>query len=217
MDEPRAETPPKEPAPQAPLKQIRTFQGDVAEALSRQNESLYSIQAKEHMRGGGAASGEAAPRSALPLFAGSLLLIAVTAFGGYLAYGEFERKTAVPAPLAPESLFLSAESSREVDVSGLAREDLAQAVTDAASGTKEGELRHIVVNATTSPFLAALETEAPGSLVRALEPVFMLGTIGLGDQSLGSSRFLIFKLASFPNAVGGMLAWEESLASDLGP
>ena len=33
-----------------PLKQIRTFQGDVAEALNRQRESLVSIQRAEYLR-----------------------------------------------------------------------------------------------------------------------------------------------------------------------
>lgn len=45
---------PSAPEPQnrapSPLKQIRTFQGDVAEALDRQQESLFSIQQAERAK-----------------------------------------------------------------------------------------------------------------------------------------------------------------------
>ena len=38
---------PPEEKEDSPLKQIRTFQGDVVDALKSQNESLYSIRQKE--------------------------------------------------------------------------------------------------------------------------------------------------------------------------
>ncbi|KND48554.1 MAG: hypothetical protein AB200_02390 [Parcubacteria bacterium C7867-005] len=41
---------PEETSPGSPLKQIRTYQGDVAEALGKQNESVSSIQRKEVLR-----------------------------------------------------------------------------------------------------------------------------------------------------------------------
>ena len=34
----------------SPLKQIRTFQGDVAEALGKQKESIFSIQQSEQLK-----------------------------------------------------------------------------------------------------------------------------------------------------------------------
>jgi hypothetical protein len=231
---PAPQPPPPTPAPpaanssrpplagaNAPLKQIRTFQGDVAEALARQNESLYSIQAKEHLKNGTPASGGGS-RSALPLLAGSLLLLALAAFGAYFAYGEFERKTAPPVVAVPESRLLPAESTVEIDVANLGRDALFAAIAQATAGAKPGELRHLDLRQGTSTetaeqFFAALDTQAPGPLVRALDPVFMLGAIGLPDQSLGSSRFLIFKLSSFPNAFGGMLAWEKAMPSDVEP
>ncbi len=45
--------------------------------------------------------------------------------------------------------------------------------------------------------------------MRSFEPYFMLGT-------LGESRFIIFRLASFENAFSGMLNWEKNLPADLG-
>jgi len=61
--------------------------------------------------------------------------------------------------------------------------------------------------------LRILETDAPGSLVRNLKPVFMFGS--LGGENISS--FMIIQLASFENAFAGMLDWESTLASDVGP
>lgn len=213
MENSPAETTPQTPPPQSPLKQIRTYQGDVATALAQQNESLYSIQAKEHAKNGPASL--PLTKSALPLLAGSLLLIAFAAFAGYFAYGEFNRKTAPPPLSTPVSRFLPAESTTDLDIAPLARDTLIAAFAQASSGVKVGELRYINLTkgtstATAAQFFATLEAQVPGSLERALEPIFMAGT-------LGNSQFLIFKLASFPNAFGGMLTWEQRLPSDIGP
>lgn len=218
--------PKQEPAP-SPLKQIRTFQGDVAQALSTQKESLFSIRQTEQLKRGfsGFSADDAEAEGGqklLLLLVGSLLLLAMAGFGGWYAYGEFVRKTTPPPVAVPESRFLSAESEGDLDISGLTRDTLIEAVTRASSGTEQGELRHMVLRdgspagegetapiASIAKFLSILESRAPGSLVRAFEPVFMLGT-------LGESRFLLLKLASFENAFGGMLNWEKDMASDIG-
>jgi hypothetical protein len=219
---------PPEPNPQSetsqtltpsPLKQIRTFQGDIAQALATQNESLYSLQAKEHARGT-AAPQAAAKRSALPLLLGSLLLLALAGAAGWLAYGEFTKKTTPPAPVIPESRFLSAESEVVVDAQGLSRDSLVSALSAAAEGMRPGELRHLDVRSGTTTesiadFFATLNTSAPGSLIRAFEPVFMAGALGV--EGSAPSFFLIIRLDSYENAFGGMLAWEATMPSDVGP
>lgn len=210
----------KSQAPQSPLKQIRTFQGDVADALSRQQESLYSLQAKEHSRERGPSG--PTTRSTIPLFIGSLLLLAVAGGIGWFAYNEFLTKTAVPTPSVPASRFLSAESSTQLDIAGLGRDDLIAKISEASQSIKGGALLHLDLReGTTSEkagdFFSALGAQAPGSLVRALEPVFMMGAIGEEGLALGASRFIIFKLSSYENAFGGMLNWEKTMASDIGP
>ncbi len=205
---------PAGPTPPSPLKQIRTFQGDVASALSRQNESLYSIQAQEHARQGGGLSVPSA--SAIPLFVGSLLFLGLAGIGGWYTYTEFMRKTAVPEPVVPTSRLVSAEDSVEINLSALNRDTLFAAIGNSAEGAGSNELRHFVLRngtstlSTAEDFFSVLQTSAPGSLVRALDPIFMLGT-------LGESRFLIFNLKSYDNAFGGMLNWEKAMAADIGP
>jgi len=69
----------------------------------------------------------------------------------------------------------------------------------------------------TSEFLEILNSQAPGNLVRAFDPLFMFGSFKGSLATDETSTFLIIKLASFENAFAGMLAWEEHLAEDLGP
>jgi hypothetical protein len=142
---------------------------------------------------------EKSPRSPSVLFfLGGFLFIALGAFGGWFAYNEFLKKTAPPTLAVPESRFIVAETSEIIDA------------FNSITPANPGEIKHFVLDTTVSEFLLTLDARAPGNLVRALEPVFMLGT-------LGEKRFIIFKLASFENAFAGMLGWEENLAQDLGP
>lgn len=170
----------------------------------------------------GAAPSSSSGRSAAPLLVGSLLLLAVAGGVGWFAYNQYLVKTAVPVPSVPESRFLSAESTATLDVKGLGRDDLIAKINDATQGAKAGSLLHLDLREGTSTektadFFSALDTQAPGSLVRSLEPVFMMGAIGLQGQSSGESRFLIFRLSSYDAAFGGMLNWEKTMPSDIGP
>jgi len=199
----------------------------VAQALSSQNESLFSIQQGEHLKQGrGLTVPSGTPEASaegkekfLLLLVGTLLLLGLAGVGGWYTYTEFIRKTTPPEVLAPTSRFIGAESTKEINTGPLARDTFFSALVDASAGMKPSELRHFVLkdgaNANASStsvakFLTMLESSAPGSLVRAFEPIFMLG-------SLGESRFILLKLASFENAFGGMLNWEKTMSDDIGP
>lgn len=213
-------------APQSFLKQIRTFQGDVASALERQKESLYSIQETERLK---RASGGTVPDSSpvdtgkrkqfFLLLLGSFLLIAVGLGGAWLAYNEYLKKTAPPVLAVPENRFITPQSSATIDLTGASRDTFFVSTLKESQELSSVDLKHFVLTKslgvdssliTTQEFFTLLGSSAPGPLVRAFEPTFMLG-------SLGESRFLIFKLASFENAFGGMLNWERNMALDIGP
>jgi hypothetical protein len=61
--------------------------------------------------------------------------------------------------------------------------------------------------------LAALGTNAPATLTRALTPQTMLGIHEFG----GNQPYLIFTTSDFENALSGMMRWEETLLEDLDP
>jgi hypothetical protein len=217
--------PPQTPNPQ--LKQIRTFQGDVATALGRQNESLVSIQQNEASRRRvsglpSPAESEAAEgkrRDFAFLLLGSLFFIIVGLAGAWYGYREYLSRTAPPVLVVPENRFIAPNSEVSLDISGLNRESFALKFKELVRGTPRDELKHVMVRSgaletsapiTTAELLTLLENRAPGSLVRAFDKLFMTGTVG-------ENPFIIIKLTSFENAFAGMLAWEENLAEDLTP
>ena len=202
---------------ETPLKQIRTFQGDVAEALQKQQESLVSIQQTEHLKKSSARSATLTPlensksrTESFYLLLGSLVLFALGVIGAWYAYNEFVRKVATPIMTAPANRFVSADAEINLNLRSSSRETLINTLTSAVEGVPARELRHINFALSTSEFLEMLETRASGSLVRAFDPLFMFG-------AFGESTFLIIKLVSFENAFAGMLAWEKNLSQDIGP
>ncbi|MDO8424238.1 MAG: hypothetical protein Q7S54_01340 [bacterium] len=222
--------PPENNPPQnspSSLKQIRTFQGDVAEALGRQKESLVSIQQteqfKKRLEPALSLDSEIAKkrRNFFFLLVGSFFFIWLGLMGAWFGYREYERKTAPPVISVPLNRFISPESTASLDLSGsnATRDGLITVFDSAVFGLASGELRQIILKngameeaplIETPRFFEIIGSQAPGSLIRALDPAFMIG-------ALGESRFIIFKISSFANAFSGMLAWEPALAEDLGP
>ncbi|MDO8589869.1 MAG: hypothetical protein Q7R69_01180 [bacterium] len=212
---------------ETPLKQIRTFQGDVAEALQKQQGSLVSIQQAEHLRTRNRLSATDTAteqpnkrKEFVVLLLGSFVLLALSVGGGWYAYNEYVRRSATPITTAPANRFISANTEANIMLAATSRDTLFQTLSDAIKGMASGELRHVVLRKgltketaylfPTSEFLVALESRAPGGLVRAFDPLFMFG-------ASGKSAFLIIKLASFENAFAGMLAWEKNMSQDIGP
>ena len=210
---------------ETPLKQIRTFQGDVAEALQKQRESLVSIQRAEQLKKGSGGSIATSPETTekrkqfFYLLLGSFFFLVLGVVGAWYAYNEFVRKTAAPTIAVPANRFISANTETHLNLTDPSRETLISALSGAISGVARGELRHVILkkvvgneNQLISPseFLNILESQAPGNLIRAFDPLFMSG-------AFGESAFLIIKLASFENAFAGMLMWEKSLSQDIGP
>lgn len=218
-----------------PLKQIRTFQGDVAEALRNQNESLVSIQRAEQVKilqnpvaqASSRMSLESVKRKRDAIFfiVGSIVLLALGATGAWFAYQGFINQTRTETISGPVSKFINTGSNAEVlAASTTARDTLTRLIGEASDGVPVGDIRHIAINAvagsdnsalTAEGFFKVLNANTPGSLVRAFEPYFMLGALGSGSSTTPESNFLIFKLASFENAYAGMLLWEKDMAKDI--
>lgn len=218
-----------------PLKQIRTFQGDVAEALQKQRESLISIQQKEHLKGDLTRYTDSTPvedahtkrrKEVFLLFMGSLVLLMLGAVGAWFTYREFVRKTSAPMMVAPANRLISTQTEVDLDFATTSRELFFKAFSSAKEDTPAEQFRHIVLrrgpSAESPPvsveeFLKVLGSHAPGSLVRAFNPLFMLGSFRESSTSDRASTFLIIKLVSFENAFAGMLLWEKNLSQDIGP
>ncbi len=216
--------------PESPLKQIRTFEGDVASALQQQRESLVSIQQQEgqlRKSTGGTvrdlAGNDNGKRKEVFLFTlGSICLLLLGGLGSWYGYQEFVRRAGPPLVEVLENRLIAAQSTTELELTELTRGTLFSTLASESNSLNSSELKHFVLRkassspetlsplATTADFFKLIGSTAPGSLVRAFNPIFMLG-------SLGQNHFLIIKLDSFENAFAGMLAWEKDMAADIGP
>jgi hypothetical protein len=222
-------------SPETPeLKQIRTFQGDVAEAIKHQGESLYSIQhaevkkhekvdAEEEKRAPKVKNPETEKRKkAVLLSLGTLVLVALGGATAYMGYSEFATKSAPSVVTSLPNRFVRATLEAEVVATGLTRETLVQKLFELEQAEiKDGGIAHIIFEdelatstlLSTEKFLKILESQAPPSLVRAFNPLFMFG---LMENENVPSTFILVNLDSFENAFAGMLAWEKDMAKDLG-
>jgi hypothetical protein len=224
------------------LKQIRTFQGDVADAIKSQQESLYSIQHQEQKKKEkveiAIEKGEvkqvkvpldpeaARRRKNLLLSAGSILLLALGVVGAYFGYQEFRTRSEAPLIEQPANRFLRSAKEVEVETVSLTRDTLVGKIMqfESADIPKDGIL-HVIYKAaptstttllSTENFLKLVDSHAPSSLVRAFDRLFMFGIIGTEEDGVTTpSNFILIKLVSFENAFPGMLAWEKTLADDL--
>lgn len=215
-----------EPTP-SPLKQIRTFEGDMAEAIARGKESLVSIQQAEVARRDaikvlGPKPIEPESRRGLIYTTLAVVLLALGGAGVWYSYSTYTEKTALPVVVLPENQFIPAESLTNVNASTLSRDALILTVTNARAkthGAAETEQLQFLRGSgadsellTTSDFLVRLNAHASSELVRGLGPLFMFGLTGTPTHS-----FMLVQVSSFQLAFPGMLDWEAGLASDILP
>jgi hypothetical protein len=214
----------------SPLKQIRTYQGDVASALEHQNESLVSIQKSEAAKQS-ALNARKVPRqerSFKPIILTFFIFIfiALGVSGGYWAYLRFKKETAAPIVITPPNRLIPILEERNINTTNLSREQFINLVREETvknsspeekSGIIQLELRkgegEIAPLLQTSEFFVLMETRAPGALVRALDSIFMLGL----SSGTPAHPFILIKLKSFEQAFPGMLEWEDGLREDLLP
>lgn len=212
----------------SPLKQIRTFQGDVAEALKEQKASVFSLQQQAHAKN--QAISKLAPeppkdysrsQRIILLVLGTIVLVALGAAGTWYAYTQYKVKTALPAVVVVPNQFLNVQNTTTIDTTGLTRDSfIADVRAEDAKTFAAGTIEQIQINLQTEDFLNLLQASTPSSLVRAFDPLFMLGVFGSSpDNPMGgpTHTFLIVKLDSFENAFPGMLNWEPTLAADVLP
>ncbi|MEK7461460.1 MAG: hypothetical protein AAB586_00075 [Patescibacteria group bacterium] len=207
---------------ETPLKQIRTFQGDVTEALQRERESLVSIQRAEHLKhpsNNTATENSGNKMESFYLLAGSLLFFIFGLAGAWYGYNEFVERTAMPIATAPINRFVAIDSEVNLNLTTISREFIIKAVSGIVPGGAPNQIRQFTLTREgaqepdysfpISEFMEKLEIRAPGNLVRAFDPPFMLG-------AFGERVFLIIQINSFENAFAGMLTWEKDLNQDLG-
>lgn len=153
----------------------------------------------------------------------SFVLVGAGILGAWYSYSVFQDKTAPPVTTTPANQLVGAGALVNIDASTLSRSSLLglisaerQKTRAPLSITQIQLLRGVgegAVPLTSTDFFTRLNIHAPEALIRAFDPLFMLGLIG-GSKT---HAFVLVRLDSFENAFPGMLAWESRLGEDLLP
>ncbi|MEI8249485.1 MAG: hypothetical protein WCG07_03255 [Candidatus Taylorbacteria bacterium] len=213
------------------LKQIRTYESDVADVLSHTKMSAASIAIAENKKNTGSQQIGEAPKthSILKLL---IILISLTLIGGGIfgAYYFFMlsplANSTVPVNTSPKATSLiPSDSQASIHIDGLNQKQILSLIrTETNKPMSENTIKEIIPvqtqNAITSRIsaldvLTHLDINAPDMLVRTLTPSWMLGVYN--NNANEKDVFVVVTTNFFQNAFAGMLAWEHVMADDLKP
>lgn len=209
-------------------KPLRTYEGDVAEALARKKSSTASMVVAENKRETGSESISNKPPSQI----GKKLLLVLISFtfigagiaGAYYLYLKSPLVPDEPAQLTVKiPSIVEPDIQKIVSVNSMNKDQLisflsAEFVKYEIGPSKILELipattvGSTTLRTTGSQFIDKLEFDMPDILKRSLTDRWMLGVHDSDGQNF---PFMIFTTDFFQNAFAGMLKWEPSMPEDL--
>lgn len=208
---------------------LHTYKGDVATTIENQNISLATIVQRQAEADRTNVPTQPTPSAwqriggfrLVEILVGIVLIAAAAGALGwtYLRLRPLIPSTSVTAPI------LYVDQKKSIPVAGDETRDafLASLVDAKGDQLSVGLIEQLALpvastSGTTAPlttrgFFSTVAPQGPDSLVRALQPQFLLGLYSAdGDQP-----FLIFKTDEYAQAFAGMLDWEYTMESDLDP
>lgn len=209
-------------------KPIRTFEGDVAEALANKRNSVITMAIAENKKGSGSErlSNKASSNIGKKIFItiNSLIIIALGLGGGYYLY--------LQSPLAIKDKpkndsrlpsIIQTDLQRIVPIKDLKDSSLDQKIHDIifsenieSEKTSEFILTQTIASSTqritSVQFINALDLNIPDSMKRTLTKDWVLGIFGYDQEKL---PFIILTTDYFQNAYAGMLKWEQEMPREL--
>jgi hypothetical protein len=217
-----------ENTPSVVIKSLRTFQGDAAEIIKNQNESVLTIALAEkkkvdqEIKTAPPANPEL--KKKVLIIATSVALV-VLGVGAIIVFYNLQKRAPAVAELPPqEKAILEYSKIISLNVSTTTRDKLVEVLV---GKKREADLRSDEIanvslikdtswgqtNITASDFFTLLKTKAPSYVLRSFGESFMFGFYNTQENE----TFILIKLSSFENAFDGMLKWEANLNDDLGP
>lgn len=205
------------PAPEKPSP-IHTYSSDFADHIDASGGTTFSVLAAQSDAGQTPKTLQPRKRNLVPFLAGAvMLIIGVGAIAG--AY-IFTRPGMVPIVSSVPSL-IPFDASVEVKGTG---QDLMQAIANV--GQSNSMIGNVVVTYVTlstttgsgvpqsgGQLIQRMGLQAPSILLRNINDS---STVGIVRGSTESRPFMVLKVNSYERTFAGMLAWEPTMASDLG-
>ncbi len=212
--------PPEENKNRVPIKSLRTYQGDVEEAIGKNKESSTTIFVAEQKRKIEQPEkvtqvSYSPARNRLFVYMGGMLfaigLISVVAVY-YIRSSEktvIEQQTKTLLSFSKELELQVASTSRDSFLSKIKEQkDIFKMPINSIlyintlSGTSQEKVENI---------LSLIGPSQPGTLTRSFDSNYMLGIYSYDTNEV----FLIIKVKDFASSYSGMLKWEKDMPKDL--
>jgi len=217
--------------PEIVIKNLRTYQGDVAEAIKNQNASVLTItlaekkkRDKEEIEKPKQKDPETKKGFWSVLISLLLIILGVgTVVGFYYLQKQIPVAQIQTPGSAPEETIIRYNTQKSISVDGATREEFVSVINgERLKGeTKPNEITYIFLNknkqagiqtVSTKELFAILNTKIPGATLRSFGDQFMFGFF----QDERTEPFLLIRISSYQNAFDGMLKWEETMNGDVG-
>lgn len=216
------------------LKPIRTFEGDVAEAMSHLHTSTASVAIAENRRKSGEdrIDNTSSEKSTQPSNIFSKILMAITGIlliggGAYVGYRFYIQSPLAPTTQQPTQRqndgIIDSDSRAIIAIDGqipitilsriieeMDREQAPKSIKEIILAKKIGDS---YIGITSSEALNVMDITAPDIITRTLTPEWMLGVYKNTDGQ--TDPFIIVNTTFFQNAFAGMLQWEQVITDDL--
>ncbi|MEI8327869.1 MAG: hypothetical protein WCG02_01920 [Candidatus Taylorbacteria bacterium] len=211
---------------------IRTYEGDIANLISRKGTSSADMAIAENKRRTGQddviANTEPTHTGKNSLIAViSLLLIVVGMVGAYYLYSISplapSGTTATTQPAKIPSLVPS-DTQFALPIDSLSANQVIKKIqAEVAAPKPANSIEEIVlyttdasgskIRETAAQMIVRMDIPAPSALTRSLTPSWMLGVYT--DENNGRNIFVVVENNFFQNAFSGMLSWEKVMPDDL--
>ncbi|MBI5138816.1 MAG: hypothetical protein HZA95_03405 [Candidatus Vogelbacteria bacterium] len=212
-------------SPSMSIRPVRTYKDDMSEAMKGGNFSLVGMAIKEDEKRREKIEEVTEEKKESHLFAilSTILILGALGIGGYLVYTKILRapnsvdKAATSGYIAPvfseKVNTLVLDNKTDTQLMAAIKSDVRN--ISAPIGTMQAE--RIVnsevdnIDITFQRFASFLRLRAPASLVRNIDPEFMIGI----HSSAESTGFVYLKPTNYETVFAGMLEWEPSIMRDL--
>ena len=218
--DPTAEKEVKEEKPK--IKSLRTYQGDVEEAVSKNQYSASTILTAEMKRKDSSLAvfeqpGDSVARNKFFIIVGGILLLLGIVTVIAVFYTRSNQKVTVNQKA---KTLIPFAQEKTIPIAGISRDVLVNSIITEKQSFKSpvNSILYInTVNATNTPaniedVLSLIAPEMPGSLVRSLDTGYMLGVYSFDTNE----PFILLTTNDFALSFSGMLRWESKMTSDLG-
>ncbi len=205
-----------------PIHALRTYQGDVEEAMSKSNTSKADIFLAEQKRKDSTIleperkiNNEA--RNKFFIIIGSILLLLGILTVGSVYYIQSNKKVVLDQQTRA---LIGFTEEKIMQVSGSPREQLLSNLNTEKLSFKQPVNSVLYINtvdtgglpADIQSILQLITPNIPDSFIRSLDTKYMIGVYSFDTNE----PFIILKIADYPSAFAGMLKWEKYAVSDIG-